>query len=284
MLSYRHGFHAGNSADVLKHLILCAVISYIRKKDKPFTIIDTHAGGGIYRLDDGMAEKTGEAKDGIVKLMQHPGKLPEIVPEYFSIIRDLNPEGKIAVYPGSPYIEQQLLRDSDKGIFIELHPTEFDALRLNFGRDRRISLHRRDSFEGLDAIVPPPVRRGAVLMDPAYEVDTDYAKSVSSIGEAFRKCPTMTMMLWYPVLSKSRDRSQKILSEARRLAIPDTWRAEICTSEQEEDFGMCGSGMIIFNCPFSVDRKIGEILSCLEVSIGMGRNSSVLTRLSEKGC
>lgn len=122
MLSYRHGFHAGNSADVLKHLILCAVISYIRKKDKPFTIIDTHAGGGIYRLDDGMAEKTGEAKDGIVKLMQHPGKLPEIVPEYFSIIRDLNPEGKIAVYPGSPYIEQQLLRDSDKGIFIELSP------------------------------------------------------------------------------------------------------------------------------------------------------------------
>ena len=282
MLSYRHGFHAGNNADVLKHLILCAVISYIRKKDKPFTIIDTHAGGGIYRLNDAMAEKTGEAEDGIVRLLRNPGKLPDIVPEYFRIIEALNPDGKVNVYPGSPYIEQQLLRENDKGIFIELHPAEFDALRHNFGRDHRISLHKRDSFEGLDAIVPPPVRRGAVLMDPAYEVETDYVKSGSSIGRAFRKCPTMTMMLWYPVLSKSRDRSIKILSEARRLAIPDTWRAEIRTSDQEEDFGMCGSGMIIFNCPFSVDQKIAEILGALEMTIGMGKSSSVLTRLSEK--
>ncbi len=171
MLSYRHGFHAGNNADVLKHLILCAVISYIRKKDKPFTIIDTHAGGGIYRLNDAMAEKTGEAEDGIVRLLRNPGKLPDIVPEYFRIIEALNPDGKVNVYPGSPYIEQQLLRENDKGIFIELHPAEFDALRHNFGRDHRISLHKRDSFEGLDAIVPPPVRRGAVLMDPAYEVE-----------------------------------------------------------------------------------------------------------------
>ncbi len=283
MLSYRHGFHAGNNADVLKHLILCAVISYIRKKDKPFTIIDTHAGGGIYRLNDAMAEKTGEAEDGIVRLLRNPGKLPDIVPEYFRIIEALNPDGKVNVYPGSPYIEQQLLRENDKGIFIELHPAEFDALRHNFGRDHRISLHKRDSFEGLDAIVPPPVRRGAVLMDPAYEVETDYVKSVSSIGRAFRKCPTMTMMLWYPVLSKERDRSQKILSEARRLSIPDTWRAEIRTSVQEEDFGMCGSGVIIFNCPFSVDRKIAEVLSELEISIGIGKSSSVLSRLSEKG-
>ena len=273
MLSYRHGFHAGNNADVLKHLILCAVISYIRKKDKPFTIIDTHAGGGIYRLNDAMAEKTGEAEDGIVRLLRNPGKLPDIVPEYFRIIEALNPDGKVNVYPGSPYIEQQLLRENDKGIFIELHPAEFDALRHNFGRDHRISLHKRDSFEGLDAIVPPPVRRGAVLMDPAYEVETDYVKSVS----------TMTMMLWYPVLSKERDRSQKILSEARRLSIPDTWRAEIRTSVQEEDFGMCGSGVIIFNCPFSVDRKIAEVLSELEISIGIGKSSSVLSRLSEKG-
>lgn len=283
MLSYRHGFHAGNNADVLKHLILCAVISYIRKKDKPFTIIDTHAGGGIYRLNDAMAEKTGEAEDGIVRLLRNPGKLPDIVPEYFRIIEALNPDGKVNVCPGSPYIEQQLLRENDKGIFIELHPAEFDALRHNFGKDRRISLHRRDSFEGLDAIVPPPVRRGAVLMDPAYEVETDYVKSVGSIGKAFRKCPTMTMMLWYPVLSKERDRSQKILSEARRLSIPDTWRAEIRTSVQEEDFGMCGSGVIIFNCPFSVDRKIAEVLSELEISIGIGKSSSVLSRLSEKG-
>ena len=284
MLSYRHAFHAGNHADILKHSMLVLILRSLQKKDKPYTLIDTHAGAGIYTLDDERAVKTGEAEAGIVRLLRCAGEKPESVPEellpYLDLCRAYEKNGK---YPGSPEIMRNFLRpvggvalaaDSraaagaaksgtapttpaqDKLVLMELHNTEIDVLRINMKRgsdSSRINIHHRDAYEAMSALVPPDPKRGLLLMDPSYEVDSDYTNVIDSLRVAHRRWTSGVICLWYPLL-KRRVAETAQLKAALRDAAAETpcsfMTAELVVDDEENEAGLYGSGMAVINPPW----------------------------------
>jgi 23S rRNA (adenine2030-N6)-methyltransferase len=202
-MNYRHIFHAGNRCDVVKHVVLTLVLAHLRQKDKGVAVIDTHAGVGLYDLGDSRALKTGEAGPGIKALLSAPA-LPALT-DYYAILRTLNPswDGQSAegfrTYPGSPLIAFHMLRPQDRLIACELHPEDAEALRLHSPADARMQIHSRDGYEALTAFVPPPEKRGLVLIDPPYEQPDEFAVLVKRMSEAYRRWPTGIYILWYPV-------------------------------------------------------------------------------------
>ncbi|HVE53706.1 MAG TPA: 23S rRNA (adenine(2030)-N(6))-methyltransferase RlmJ, partial [Ramlibacter sp.] len=207
MFSYRHGFHAGNHADVLKHMVLIAVLKHLTAKPTALTVVDTHAGAGLYRLDDDFAGTSGESLDGIVKLLASPlaAEPPGLVADYLDMVKRFNPSGRTKIYPGSPFVTQALLRQEarDKLRLFELHPTDSKALATHVDQleaGRQVTLLREDGFEGLRALLPPPSRRALVLIDPSYEIKNDYGRVAACIQESLKKFATGTYMVWYPVI------------------------------------------------------------------------------------
>ncbi len=265
MLSYRHIFHAGNHADMLKHMVLCVLLRDLNKKDKPYSVIDTHSGAGLYKLSAVNAQKTGEYKSGIEKIRFNE-RLQKLVPEYFSVLNKLNSEESQDLYPGSPYIEQSLIRQDDKLTLIDLHPTEAEALKSNFGRDRRINIQNRDGLQAMSALLPPTPRRGMAFIDPAYEEKNDYYELVKAVKAGLQRWSTGIYAVWYPVLAKLKDHSKNLAQDLKRLNLP-LLQAELQVEEQNEDFGMCGSGMLILNYPFGIDAVISDILDELYNSL-----------------
>ena len=200
MLSYRHGFHAGNHADVLKHFVTIQLLNYLGQKDIAYTYIDTHAGAGLYSLDGGYASKNAEYETGIAPLWERKD-LPPALAEYVALVKDLNPSGKMRYYPGSPYCANKVMREQDRLRLFELHPSEIKILSENFRkldahaaaqghrpttRGKRIIIAAGDGFEGLKALLPPPSRRGLVLIDPPYEVKDDYRRVKVTIEDALK--------------------------------------------------------------------------------------------------
>ncbi|MFM7760552.1 MAG: 23S rRNA (adenine(2030)-N(6))-methyltransferase RlmJ, partial [Burkholderiaceae bacterium] len=196
MFSYRHGFHAGNHADVLKHMVLIQLLAYLNQKPTPYMVIDTHAGAGVYQLDSDYATKSGEASDGIAKLWGR-ADLPPAIDAYVALIRDMNPAGKLRHYPGSPFIAERCMRSEDRLRVFELHSTDAKLLLENVRkleahaaangiqhRGKRILAERADGFAGLKALLPPPSRRGLVLIDPPYENKDDYRKVKLALEDA----------------------------------------------------------------------------------------------------
>ena len=196
MLSYRHAFHAGNHADVLKHLILTQIAEYMGEKPAPFWIIDTHAGAGRYALESAHATKLGEYKDGIGRLWDAKG-LPPAVTDYVDLVRQLNPDGPLKHYPGSPWLARQLLREGDRLRVFEMHSTDIRLLQECFkGAGRAVTVSEGDGFAGLKALLPPPTRRALVLIDPSYETKSDYTSVIKGLQEALRRFPTGTSARW----------------------------------------------------------------------------------------
>lgn len=259
MLSYRHAFHAGNHADVLKHATLSLLLASFRQKDKPFISLDTHAGGGLYDLRSDWAKKTGESAGGIARLWDTQKDWPELA-DYFQSIASHNNAGGLRYYPGSPDIARQLTRAQDKLTLLELHPQEAENLSINFGRDRRITLHHRDGFEGLAALLPPTPRRGLVLIDPPYERREDYTLVTQSLQKAIQRWATGTYVIWYPLLAKRRDGSRKLLQDLRKGDYKSLLVAELSVAEQHMDFGMHGSGLAIINAPWQLDTQLKTLL------------------------
>ncbi|WP_411880639.1 23S rRNA (adenine(2030)-N(6))-methyltransferase RlmJ [Polaromonas sp. YR568] len=239
MFSYRHAFHAGNHADVLKHTTLIALMKYLTQKDTALTVIDTHAGAGLYRLDGDYTETSGEAQEGIFRLLSEPkaaaapvkkapaatktaaagGAKPAAAPgwapalqDYIDLLRGLNPQfaetGDIAhlkIYPGSPFIEQQFLSGRDKLKLFELHPTDFKSLSGNIeqlGVGRQVAVSREDGFEALKTFLPPPARRAMVLCDPSYEMKSDYGRVATCMADAVKRFATGTYVVWYPIIPR----------------------------------------------------------------------------------
>ena len=238
MFSYRHAFHAGNHADVLKHTTLIALMKYLTQKDTALTVIDTHAGAGLYRLDGDYTETSGEAQEGIFRLLSGPKTAPApakrapaapktaassaeaagasawtpLLQDYIDVLRGLNPQfaetGDIAqlkIYPGSPFIEQQFLSGRDKLKLFELHPTDFKSLSGNIeqlGVGRRVAVAREDGFEALKTFLPPPARRAMVLCDPSYEMKSDYARVTACMADALKRFATGTYVVWYPIIPR----------------------------------------------------------------------------------
>lgn len=258
MLSYRHGFHAGNHADILKHFTLCLLLRALLRKDKPCSLTDTHAGAGIYDLNSTFAAKNREYQSGISKIGDNP-VLAKLVPEYFEVLKKLRARGG-SLCPGSPFFGQQLLRGDDRICLIDLHPAEYAALKTNFGSDPRISIHRRDGFQALEALLPPRPRRGLCFIDPAYEVRSDYHNLVKYLKTGLKRWDNGIFAVWYPVLGRLRDHSKNLVQELRRLNFP-LLQAELRICAQAEDLGMCGSGMLILNYPFALEKELSPVLA-----------------------
>lgn len=282
MLSYRHAFHAGNHADILKHSLLTLILQSLQKKDKPYTLVDTHAGAGIYVLDDERAEKTGETEEGIIRLLETAGgaaygnsaaaasaeavwnaDVPAALKPYLELCRRYAAQGK---YPGSPEIMAQHLRSQDKLMLIELHNTEIDVLRVNMKKsihDGRMGIHHRNAFEAVDALLPPDPRRGLLLMDPSYEVDSDWTNAADALVRTHRRWPVGVLCLWYPLL-KHRESEIALLKAALREAAASTPSsflcAELLVDSPEREAGLYGSGMMVINPPWHLDDQLREIL------------------------
>ena len=269
MLSYRHAFHAGNHADVLKHLILLQIAEYMGEKPAPFWIIDTHAGAGCYALDSAQAGKLGEFRDGVGRLWKASG-LPPAAADYLDFIRMLNPDGELRHYPGSPWLASQLLREGDRLRLYELHTTDIKFLQEAFkSAGRKVTVSHGDGFAGLKALLPPPPRRALVLIDPSYETRDDYANVVKGLQEALKRFPTGTYAVWYPMLSKPE--SRKLPERLKALGAANWLNATLEVRAPAKDgFGMHGSGMFVINPPWTLEKKLHETLPRLSELLAQG--------------
>ncbi len=265
MLSYRHAFHAGNHADVLKHLVLLELLDYLNRKDKPYWVMDTHAGAGLYDLTRGHATKNAEHADGISRLWNRDD-LPPPLAAYVARVRDLNPSGRLVRYPGSPFLALRMMRPVDRLRLFELHGSDIDLLAGHLaeyfpGQDRRYGLAKADGFLALKAVLPPPPRRGLVLIDPAYEDKRDYLRVVMAVKEGLARFATGTFCVWYPILSRG-DATQLPL-KLRRL--PADWLDVQLTVQAPaaDGYGMHGSGLYVANPPWTLAKTLRETLPAL---------------------
>lgn len=274
MLSYRHAFHVGNHADVLKHIVLIECIARLAKKDKPLLYIDTHAGSGMYRLDEGFAAQNREWAGGIGRLAEFStGHAPPgAVARYLTIVRKPSIQhadggsAAAAAYPGSPSIAAGILRPQDRLALFELHPNDHAPLALLFAEDRRVLVHKADGFAGMRSLLPPASRRAFVLVDPPYELDADYDSAVAALSDAMKRFATGVYAVWYPYLEKTAARQLP----ARIAALAEK-SLDVCLrirSSLPGERGMSGSGLVILNPPWQLKETLEETLPYLVLALG----------------
>jgi 23S rRNA (adenine2030-N6)-methyltransferase len=266
MLAYRHAFHAGNHADVLKHLVLVQVLRYMNGKDKPYRYVDTHAGAGGYSLEGRYAQKKGEYERGIALLWERDD-LPEPLADYVSLVRQFNPQGALEQYPGSPAIAQMLLRPTDQMRLFELHPTEHRILDAYLGKQRGVEVRHADGFDGLKGTLPPTTRRGVVLMDPSYEGNGDYGRVIASLREALLRFAEGVYVIWYPQVQKVE--AAELPRRLEALA-PKGWlHARLTVAKPDSlGFGLAGSGMFVINPPYTLHDTLASVLPWLVEVLG----------------
>lgn len=265
MLSYRHAFHAGNFADVLKHLVLIHILNYLKIKEKPFCYVDTHAGAGRYDLESEYAQKNREFDNGIGKLWCCEN-LPTAASDYLNVIRQFNQNGILRCYPGSPLIAGQLMRRNDRLILFELHNTEIRALKSLLGGDRRIKINQADGFSESLVLLPPSERRGLVLIDPSYEIKSDYDHIVQTLVKMHRRFANGIYALWYPVVDRSRNR--KLESAIQASGIRNVRLFEFGVKPDNGKLGMMSSGMIVINPPWTLPSEMQRVLPWLADFLG----------------
>jgi 23S rRNA (adenine2030-N6)-methyltransferase len=286
MFSYRHGFHAGNHADVLKHTALIAVLKHLTAKDTALTVVDTHAGAGLYRLDSEQAHTSAEAQDGLLKLAaaratQEPAPLLQ---DYLDLVASFNKPGQWRVYPGSPFVAHALLRAEarDKLWLFELHPTDSKALAGHVAQmeaGRMVQVQRADGFTGLKALLPPPSRRGLVLIDPSYEIKSDYAKVAACVQESLKRFATGTYFVWYPVIPRpeAHELPRRLKTLANQAGKP--WlHATLAVGappavpgQPRERHGLLASGIFIVNPPHTLKAALAPALAQMVDVLGRGR-------------
>ena len=295
MFSYRHAFHAGNHADVLKHTVLIAILRHLTQKDAALTVIDTHAGAGLYRLDGDYAGTSGEAEDGVIKLFAQlaPASgapaiadIAPLIQDYMALVASFNAPGKLKVYPGSPFVIQRELRQEarDRLKLFELHPTDSRTLSRNIAQleaGRQVSVAAQDGFEGLKALLPPPSRRALVLIDPSYEIKNDYAKVSGCVQDSLRRFATGTYAVWYPVIPRpeAHDLPRRLKTLANQAGKP--WlHATLAIGQREEQAtpgeperrpGLTASGVFVLNPPHTLKPALATALPQLLQVLGRGR-------------
>ncbi|HEJ9660757.1 TPA: 23S rRNA (adenine(2030)-N(6))-methyltransferase RlmJ [Proteus mirabilis] len=264
MLSYRHSFHAGNHADVLKHIVQTLIIESLKEKEKPFLYLDTHAGAGRYQLTNAHATRTGEYLEGIARLWQQE-EVPELILPYLEVVSSLNTSGELRYYPGSPLLAAKLLREQDLLMLTELHPTDFPLLRTEFSRDKRVRVCREDGFGQLKSKLPPASRRGFALIDPPYELKQDYSAVVKGIVEGYKRFATGTYAIWYPVVH--RQQIKRMLKELEATGIRKILQIELAVKPDSDQLGMTASGMIVINPPWKLASQMTSILPWLHKTL-----------------
>ena len=261
MLSYRHSFHAGNHADVLKHIVLMLILENLKLKDKGFYYLDTHAGVGRYQLSSDEAEKTGEYKEGIGRLWERTD-LPQEISRYVDLIKNLNFDAKtLRYYAGSPLIAAQLLRPQDRALLTELHPRDFPLLRNNFKEFKNVSVKCDNGFQQLKATLPPKERRGLVLIDPPYELKEDYDLVVKAAEEGYKRFATGTYAIWYPVVL--RQQTKRIFKGLQASGIRKILKIELAVRPDSDQRGMTASGMAVINPPWTLENQMKTMLPYL---------------------
>lgn len=260
MLSYRHGFHAGNFADVLKHTVLVHMLEYMIQKDKPLRIIDTHAGAGVYKLNGPQAQKNREFDSGISQLWTSEPQ-PEAIARFVEHVRQINEGEALQLYPGSPLLAQTIMRPIDRLFLHELHPADFQFLRDCMRDDKRIRVENEDGFAGLQALLPPPDRRALILIDPSYEIKSDYQHLVKQIIQAHKRFPTGTYAIWYPVVLRQRIDEMELA--LKKSGIKNIQLIEFGVQADSFEHGMTSSGMIVINPPWTLWSAMEEALPWL---------------------
>ncbi|QXZ09764.1 23S rRNA (adenine(2030)-N(6))-methyltransferase RlmJ [Comamonas sp. Y33R10-2] len=281
MFSYRHAFHAGNHADVLKHTILIATVQYLTQKEAALTVLDTHAGAGLYRLDGDYANKSGEAGDGILRMLAaKESDLAPILQNYMQMVRSFNQGNTVRNYPGSPFITQALLRAHDRLKAFELHPTDMHSLLGNIAQlevPRQVNVLMEDGFEGVKKFLPPPSRRGLLLCDPSYEIKTDYGRVLDMVEDGLKRFPTGTYAVWYPIIPRpdAHDLPKRIKTMATKAG--KSWLHATLTvksNKTSERGGLPASGMFIVNPPFNLKENLKPAMPQLVKLLGQDENAA----------
>jgi 23S rRNA (adenine2030-N6)-methyltransferase len=274
-MNYRHAYHAGNFADVVKHATLCRVLTHLREKPAAFRVIDTHAGAGRYDLAGPEAGKTLEWRDGIGRLLGAvlPPPIRELLAPYLDAIAALNPGGRLAHYPGSPVLAQALLRRQDRLIACELEPRAAAALERELASDNRAKAIAIDGWTALTAYLPPVERRGVVLIDPPFEQPDEFARLGERLAAAHRKWPTGIYLLWYPI--KDPAEAQGFSRGLVRLGIAKMLRVELILPTAGPDTGLRGSGLIAVNPPWTLHDELRAVLPVLADVLSRGATSAV---------
>jgi len=281
MLSYRHAFHAGNFADVLKHLVLVHCIEHLKKKDKPFCYIDTHAGAGMYALNSEWALKNREFDSGIAKLWRRDD-LPAGVRRYVDLVGQFNQGKELLHYPGSPFIAASLMRKEDRLFLYDLHSTEFKFLHELVKKDRRIRTFHADGLADSLSLLPPKERRGLVLIDPSYELSNDYRLVAETLKKMYRRFAGGIYALWYPVVERQRIR--RLERALQDCGIADVALFELAVSPDSKGHGMTASGMVVINPPWTLEAEMRLELPWLAEILGAeGQGGHRIVNLAQEG-
>lgn len=284
MFSYRHAFHAGNHADVLKHATLLHIFDYYTQKDSAFTVIDTHCGAGLYDLEDDWAQTRGEFYDGLDRVLQQD-RHPELIERYIDAVADLNPDEVARYYPGSPWLALSLLRRQDSFHGFELHPSEFEVLSENVAQlfprgNRRVRLYQQNGFEQLNRLLPPPSRRGVVVMDPSYEAKSDYRQVPVSVKEALKRFAQACIVIWYPIVQ--RPEVQQLQRSLEQLDTPWLHASLNVRAPAANGLGLHGSGLFITNPPWTLQAALAQSLPWLKEKLAQDDRASYQLRTSSK--
>ncbi|PJI45803.1 MAG: 23S rRNA (adenine(2030)-N(6))-methyltransferase RlmJ [Rhizobium sp.] len=273
-MNYRHIYHAGNFADVLKHAVLARLIVYLQQKDKAFRLLDTHAGIGLYDLSSEEAQKTGEWREGIGKLLDAdlPAPVATILAPYLDAVRSLNPEGEITLYPGSPKLARMLFRPQDRLSAMELHPDDCRRLARLFEGDYQVRVTELDGWLALGAHLPPKEKRGIVLVDPPFEEEGEYDRLIEGLARAWRRFPGGVYCLWYPI--KKGAPIADFHEGLKALEIPKMLCAELSVKSDRDTTGLSGTGLIIVNPPFTLKDELHAALPELKRVMAQDRYAS----------
>jgi len=280
MFSYRHAFHAGNHADVLKHSVLIATVQYLTQKEAALTVLDTHGGAGLYRLDGDYASKSGEAEEGVLRLAAaKEAELAPVLQDYLQMVRRFNQGNAIRNYPGSPFISQALLRGHDRLKAFELHPTDMRSLTGNMAQlevRRQVAILHEDGFEGVKKFLPPPSRRALLLCDPSYELKTDYGRVLDMVADSLKRFPTGTYAVWYPIIPRpeAHDLPKRLKTMATKAG--KSWLHATLTvksNKTSERGGLPASGMFLINPPFNLKEQLKPAMPQLTQLLGQDSNA-----------
>lgn len=280
-MNYRHVFHAGNFADVVKHTILTRILAYLMRKDAPFRVIDTHAGVGLYDLKGAAAEKTGEWVDGIGRLIDQEFTEPvkDLLAPYRDAVRAVNPDGDLRFYPGSPLITRKMLRQQDRLMALELHPVDVEALRENFAGDFQVRVTHVDGWQALGTHLPPKEKRGLVLIDPPFEERNEFERMAQNLIKAHKRWPTGLYALWYPI--KDVADVDKFVALLQASGIGKILRLELTIRQPSNPPRLHGTGMIVINPPFVLEEEMRVLMPVLaEVLSDEGRGQWIIEQVA----
>jgi 23S rRNA (adenine2030-N6)-methyltransferase len=269
-VNYRHAFHAGNFGDVVKHAALCLILEHLRQKDKPFVVLDTHAGIGVYDLAADEPNRTGEYREGIGRVFGDAASLTSLAP-YLAAIAAFNPDGVLRRYPGSPAIVRHMLRSGDHLMACELHPVDHAALAANFHGDGRVRVYPLDGYQALKAFLPPKPRRGLVVVDPPFEASDEFARLVEAVREAHRRWANGIHMVWLPI--KDRGAVATFYGELAMSGIPRILRAELTLRAAGAAKSFVGCGLVVINPPWTLPASLNELLPFLAARLATDEGS-----------